>query len=137
MKEEILNNLAGLIEYVKQGADFVKEQAPLYVQEMINYGIWTSVFEILFSASLESTKIDPIKEKIDNAIAAPPFIQKSFLFPQFLPCIRISGDCRCSVLLPCQHRHQTKQNFLSTYAEAEQPIAGRNDSRVPSRALWR
>lgn len=47
MKEEILNNLTGLIEYVKQGADFVKEQAPLYVQEMINYGIWTSVFETL------------------------------------------------------------------------------------------
>lgn len=47
MKEEILNNLSGLIEYVKQGADFVKEQAPLYVQEMINYGIWTSVFETL------------------------------------------------------------------------------------------
>lgn len=47
MKEEILNNLAGLIDYVKQGADFVKEQAPLYVQETINYGIWTSVFETL------------------------------------------------------------------------------------------
>lgn len=47
MKEEIVSNLAGIIEYVKQGADFVKEQAPLYVQEMINYGIWTSVFETL------------------------------------------------------------------------------------------
>ena len=47
MKEEIISNLAGIIEYVKQGADFVKEQAPLYVQEMINYGIWTSVFETL------------------------------------------------------------------------------------------
>ena len=47
MKEEIIKNLAGIIEYVKQGADFVKEQAPLYVQEMINYGIWVSVFETL------------------------------------------------------------------------------------------
>lgn len=47
MKEEIISNLAGIIDYVKQGADFVKEQAPLYAQEMINYGIWTSVFETL------------------------------------------------------------------------------------------
>lgn len=47
MKEEIIKNLSGIIEYVKQGADFIKEQAPLYVQEMINYGIWTSVFETL------------------------------------------------------------------------------------------
>ena len=47
MKEEILNNLAGLIEYVKQGADFVKEQAPLYVQELISYGIWISIFEMI------------------------------------------------------------------------------------------
>lgn len=47
MKEEILNNLAGLIEYVKQGADFVKEQAPLYVQEVISYGIWVSIFEMI------------------------------------------------------------------------------------------
>lgn len=47
MKEEILNNLAGLIEYVKQGADFVKEQAPLYVQELISYGIWVSIFEMI------------------------------------------------------------------------------------------
>lgn len=47
MKEEIIKNLSGIIEYVKQGADFVKEQAPLYIQEMINYGIWTSVFEVI------------------------------------------------------------------------------------------
>lgn len=47
MKEEIIKNLSGIIEYVKQGTDFIKEQAPLYVQEMINYGIWTSVFETL------------------------------------------------------------------------------------------
>lgn len=47
MKEEIIKNLAGIIEYVKQGADFIKEQAPLYVQEMINYKIWVSCFEIL------------------------------------------------------------------------------------------
>ena len=52
MKEEIIKNLAGIIEYVKQGADFVKEQAPLYVQEMINYGIWISVFETLLFFSL-------------------------------------------------------------------------------------
>ena len=47
MKEEIINNLTGIIEYVKQGADFVKEQAPLYVQELISYGIWISVFEMI------------------------------------------------------------------------------------------
>lgn len=47
MKEEIIKNLAGIIEYVKQGADFIKEQAPLFVQEMINYKIWVSCFEIL------------------------------------------------------------------------------------------
>ena len=47
MKEEIIKNLAEIIEYVKQGADFIKEQAPLYVQEMINYKIWVSCFEIL------------------------------------------------------------------------------------------
>lgn len=52
MKEEIIKNLSGIIEYVKQGADFIKEQAPLYVQEMINYGIWTSVFETLLYFSL-------------------------------------------------------------------------------------
>lgn len=50
MKEEIIKNLAGIIEYVKQGADFIKEQAPLYVQEMINYKIWVSCFEILLCA---------------------------------------------------------------------------------------
>lgn len=47
MKEEIIKNLSGIIEYVKQGADFIKEQAPLYVQELINYGIWISVFEMI------------------------------------------------------------------------------------------
>lgn len=52
MKEEIIKNLSGIIDYVKQGADFIKEQAPLYVQELINYGIWTSVFETLLYFSL-------------------------------------------------------------------------------------
>ena len=52
MKEEIIKNLSGIIDYVKQGADFIKEQAPLYIQEMINYGIWTSVFETLLYFSL-------------------------------------------------------------------------------------
>lgn len=47
MKEEIIKNLSGIIEYVKQGADFIKEQAPLYVQELINYGIWISIFEMI------------------------------------------------------------------------------------------
>lgn len=37
MKEEIIKNLSGIIEYVKQGTDFIKEQAPLYVQELIKY----------------------------------------------------------------------------------------------------
>lgn len=52
MKEEIIKNLSGIIDYVKQGTDFIKEQAPLYVQETINYGIWTSVFETLLYFSL-------------------------------------------------------------------------------------
>lgn len=52
MKEEIIKNLSGIIEYVKQEADFIKEQAPLYVQELINYGIWISVFETLLYFSL-------------------------------------------------------------------------------------
>ena len=37
MKEKILENLNYFLEYIKQGADFIKDQAPLYVQELIKY----------------------------------------------------------------------------------------------------
>lgn len=49
MKEELLKNLAGIIEYVKQGADFVKEQAPLFIQEFITYKFWLYCFDIILS----------------------------------------------------------------------------------------
>lgn len=37
MKEKILENLNYFLEYVKQGTDFIKDQAPLYVQEIVQY----------------------------------------------------------------------------------------------------
>lgn len=37
MKEKILENLNYFLEYIKQGTDFIKDQAPLYVQELIKY----------------------------------------------------------------------------------------------------
>lgn len=49
MKEELLKNLTGIIDYVKQGADFVKEQAPLFIQEFITYKIWSYSFWIILS----------------------------------------------------------------------------------------
>lgn len=49
MKEELLKNLAGIIDYVKQGADFVSEQAPLFIQEFITYKIWFYSFWIIMS----------------------------------------------------------------------------------------
>lgn len=44
MKEELLKNLVGIIEYVKQGADFVKKQAPLFVQEFITFKTYLYLF---------------------------------------------------------------------------------------------
>lgn len=52
MKEEIISNLAGIIEYVKQGADFVKEQAPLYVQELLKYYTYISIFYTIICIGL-------------------------------------------------------------------------------------
>jgi cbb3-type cytochrome oxidase subunit 1 len=49
MKEELLKNLAGIIDYVKQGADFVKEQAPLFIQEYITFKIWLYAFDVVMS----------------------------------------------------------------------------------------
>lgn len=49
MKEELLKNLADIFEYVKQGTEFVKEQAPLFIQEFITYKIWTYSFWIVIS----------------------------------------------------------------------------------------
>ena len=37
MKQEILNNLTGFLDYARQGVEFIKDQAPLYVQELITY----------------------------------------------------------------------------------------------------
>ena len=49
MKEELLKNLADIFEYVKQGTEFVKEQAPLFIQEFITYKIWAYSFWIVIS----------------------------------------------------------------------------------------
>lgn len=49
MKEELLKNLSGILDYVKQGADFIKEQAPLFIQEFITYKMWTYSFWIIMS----------------------------------------------------------------------------------------
>ena len=49
MKEELLKNLVDIFEYVKQGADFVKEQAPLFIQEFITYKIWIYSFWVTIS----------------------------------------------------------------------------------------
>jgi hypothetical protein len=39
MKEEILKNFNLFLDYAKQGVDFIKDQAPLYIQELIKYNI--------------------------------------------------------------------------------------------------
>lgn len=44
MKEEILTNLSGIMEYIKQGADFVKEQAPLFIQEYLLFKTYLYLF---------------------------------------------------------------------------------------------
>lgn len=31
MKEELMKNLVVILDYVKQGTDFIKEQAPLFI----------------------------------------------------------------------------------------------------------
>ena len=48
MKQEILNNLGVFLDYTKQGVEFVKEQAPLYVQELIHYGTIKYTFYTVF-----------------------------------------------------------------------------------------
>jgi hypothetical protein len=42
--EEIVNKL---IEYLDAGGDFVKEQAPDVINQMINYGTWDARFGLL------------------------------------------------------------------------------------------
>ena len=37
MKEKILENINYFLEYIKQGTDFIKDQAPLYIQELVTY----------------------------------------------------------------------------------------------------
>ena len=44
MKENILTNLSGIVEYIKQGADFVKEQAPLFIQEYLTFKMYLYLF---------------------------------------------------------------------------------------------
>lgn len=49
MKEELLKNLLGVIDYIKQGTDFVVDQAPLYVQEFLQYRLALHTFWIIMS----------------------------------------------------------------------------------------
>ena len=44
MKEELIKNIAGVVEYIKQGADFVKEQAPLFIQEYLTFKTYLLLF---------------------------------------------------------------------------------------------
>lgn len=45
MKEKVLENLNYFLEYIKQGTDFIKDQAPLYIQELVTYhcALYTSL----------------------------------------------------------------------------------------------
>lgn len=49
MKEELMKNLEVILDYVKQGEDFVKEQAPLFIRELITYEIWVYSIWIIIS----------------------------------------------------------------------------------------
>jgi len=49
LQKELAENLSTITEYVKQGAGFVQEQAPLLVQEMINYGIGSNIFRLIMA----------------------------------------------------------------------------------------
>lgn len=44
MKEELLKNLLSIIDYVKQGADFAVNQAPLFIQEYLKYHLALHIF---------------------------------------------------------------------------------------------
>lgn len=50
MKEEILKNFSIFLDYAKQSVDFVKDQAPLYVQELIKYNICVYLFYSIICA---------------------------------------------------------------------------------------
>lgn len=57
MKEELLKNLMGIIDYVKQGVDFTIEQAPLFIQEYLKYHLsfhifWEVIIIISFTLSI-------------------------------------------------------------------------------------
>ena len=42
MNEQLQNQLASILEYIKSSAGFFGEQAPLYVQELLNYGFFSA-----------------------------------------------------------------------------------------------
>ena len=65
--------MAALVATVAIPAAHFPAVAMPLIKDSDNLFDFSSVFEMLFSASLESTKIEPINEKIDKPIAAPPF----------------------------------------------------------------
>ena len=57
MKEELIKNIAGVVDYIRQGAEFVKEQAPLFIQEYLTFKtylllFWESVLFMLLVSSI-------------------------------------------------------------------------------------
>lgn len=69
MKEELMNNLTLFLDYVKQGTDFVVAQAPLYVQELIQYSLWVHIFYIsiaLFVILIGIATIFPVYKLISK-----------------------------------------------------------------------
>lgn len=66
MKEELLRNLAGVFDYIKQGTEFVKEQAPLFIQEFITYKIWVYSFWIVISVVISIICIVVFKKNLKS-----------------------------------------------------------------------
>lgn len=51
MEEQILNSLADILGYVKAGANFAAEQAPLVAQEILYYGMAIHALWIVLSGA--------------------------------------------------------------------------------------
>ena len=56
MSPELQKSIAEMIQYVQQGAEFAKEQAPLYAQELLRYEafkasvvFWLAAFFVVIS----------------------------------------------------------------------------------------
>lgn len=47
MKEELLNNIVDITNYVKQGGEFVKSQAPDFIQQYINYHLVSDILLVI------------------------------------------------------------------------------------------